>query len=66
MIQNVLREIGGIGLYGMVSVCLFFFAFGIVLVRAFSLRKPDLDAMGALPLQEDETVDKSRMDNCHE
>ena len=55
MITNVLREIGGVGIYGVISVCLFFFVFGAVLLWAFQLKKPFLRTMSSLPLQ-DETA----------
>ena len=54
MIQNVLRDIGGIGLYGVVSVCLFFLVFSIALVRACLLKKSFLNSMSALPLDDGE------------
>ena len=52
MIQNVLRDIGGIGLYGVISVCLFFLVFSAAVVRACLLKKPFLKSMGALPLED--------------
>jgi hypothetical protein len=52
MIQNVLREIGGIGLYGVISVCLFFAVFSGVVIRAFLLKKPFLQSMSGLPLDD--------------
>lgn len=53
MIQNVLRHIGGIEGYGIISICLFFACFFGVLVWAFRLRKPQLEEMAALPLDSD-------------
>jgi len=52
MIQNVLRDIGGIGLYGVISVCLFFLVFSVALVRACLLKQPFLKSMSALPLND--------------
>jgi len=52
MIQNVLRDIGGIGLYGVFSVCLFFLVFSVALIRAFLLKKPFLKSMSVLPLDD--------------
>jgi hypothetical protein len=52
MIQNVLRDIGGIGLYGVISVCLFFTVFSAAVFRAFLLKKSFLKAMSALPLDD--------------
>jgi hypothetical protein len=51
MIQNVLTHIGGVGVYGVLSVILFFLVFLGVLVWAFGLRKPYLEAMSRLPLE---------------
>ena len=53
MIQNVLRHLGGIENYGIVSICLFFACFLGVLVWAFRLKKPFLNAMAAKPLEPD-------------
>jgi hypothetical protein len=53
MIQNALKDIGGIGVYGVISVCLFFLVFGVALIRALLLKKSFLDSMSALPLQDD-------------
>ena len=58
MIQNVLRDIGGIGLYGVISVCLFFTVFSIALVRACLLKKSFLNSMSALPLVDDQPAPK--------
>ena len=52
MIQNVLRDIGGIGLYGVISVCLFFLVFSVAVIHACLLKKPFLKSMGALPLDD--------------
>jgi cytochrome c oxidase cbb3-type subunit 4 len=53
MIQNVLRDIGGIGIYGVISVCLFFTVFGGALLWACTQRKSFLKRMSNLPLEED-------------
>jgi hypothetical protein len=52
MIQNVLRDIGGIGLYGVISVCLFFLVFSVALVRALRLKQSFVKSMSALPLDD--------------
>jgi cbb3-type cytochrome oxidase subunit 3 len=54
MIQNVLRDIGGIGIYGVVSICLFFLVFTGVLLWSFRLKKPFLKSMSSLPLDDEE------------
>jgi hypothetical protein len=53
MIRNVLSDIGGVGLYGVISVLLFFTVFTVALAWACCLRRPFLDAMGQLPLADD-------------
>jgi cbb3-type cytochrome oxidase subunit 3 len=53
MIQNVLQHLGGIERYGILSLCLFFLLFILLMVWAFSLRKPHLERMARLPLNED-------------
>ena len=50
MYQNVLTNIEGIGIYGVVSICIFFGFFTGMLVWAFALKKNHLTRMGALPL----------------
>ena len=53
MIQNVIRDLGGIGTYGIISVCLFFAVFTGALFLACRLKKPFLDAMSSLPLSDE-------------
>ena len=53
MIKDTLMEIGGVGLYGVVSVLLFFTVFGLAMYRVFRLRRPFLQDMGSLPLADD-------------
>ena len=52
MIQNVLHDIGGIGLYGVISVCLFFAVFSAAVIHALLLKKPFLKSMSVLPLDD--------------
>lgn len=56
MIQNVLRDIGGIGLYGVISVCLFFLVFSVAVLRACLLEKSFLKSMSLLPLDDGQPV----------
>ena len=60
MIQHVLKEVGGIGMYGVVSVCLFFVIFAGTLFWAFGLKKSFLSSMSALPLEDEEAVSRKR------
>lgn len=55
MIQNVLQHIGGVANYGILSLCLFFAVFAGVMIWVFCLRKADLDAAAALPLNDDDS-----------
>lgn len=52
MIKNVLNDIGGIGIYGVISICLFFAVFTGALVWSLLLKKADLDSRSALPLED--------------
>ncbi|MEW6305293.1 MAG: cbb3-type cytochrome c oxidase subunit 3 [Verrucomicrobiota bacterium] len=53
MIKNVLSDIGGVGIYGVISICLFFTVFTGALVWACRLKKSFLDSMSALPLKDE-------------
>jgi hypothetical protein len=50
MIENVMHSIGGMSMYGVISICLFVAVFVGVLVWTISLRQPYLKAMRELPL----------------
>lgn len=52
MIKNVLTDIGGIGLYGVISVCLFFPVFGGAMLWTCMMRKPYLNSMSNMPLED--------------
>ncbi len=54
MYQKILCDIDGIGLYGIISICIFFGFFTGMLVWAFALKKNYLNHMGDLPLNEGE------------
>lgn len=53
MIKDVLRDIGGIGLYGVLSVCLFFLVFSVVVARALTMRRQTAEEAGRLPLADE-------------
>ena len=55
--ENVLHSMGGVGVYGIVSICLFFAIFTGVLVWTICLKKPYLKAMRELPLDGSSTPD---------
>jgi hypothetical protein len=66
MIQNVLTEIGGVGIFGVISVCLFFLVFGAALLWALLLKKPFLNFMGGLPLQDEKSFSDNPGAHPHE
>jgi len=54
MIKNVISEIGGIGLYGVISICLFFAVFTGMLVWALRMKKAVARELSACPLHDGE------------
>jgi hypothetical protein len=50
MIENVLSRIGGVGMYGVISILLFFAVFLGVLVWMVGLKQSYLEEMRELPL----------------
>lgn len=65
MIENALRHLGGVAVYGVLSICLFFAFFLGVLLWAGRLKQPYLDTMGELPLEEDELTDPPAQTEPH-
>jgi cbb3-type cytochrome oxidase subunit 3 len=65
MIKNVLSDIGGVGLYGVVSISLFFAVFTGMLIWAFRMKKKFADSMSALPLDDGE-IKSDVKGNSHE
>ena len=53
MIENVLHGIGGVGNYGVISICLFFAVFSATFIWAMCLKKPYLNTMRNLPLEDE-------------
>ena len=66
MIKNVLTCIGGVEAYGVISLCLFFLVFGVALIRALALKKPYLNSMSLLPLEDEAQPASKSGDNRHE
>jgi cbb3-type cytochrome oxidase subunit 3 len=66
MIKNVLSDIGGIGIYGIISVCLFFVVFTGMLIWAFRLKRADAEAMSVLPLHDGEKSIAPKGTTSHE
>ena len=59
MIENVLHKIGGVGIFGIISICLFFAFFTGMLIWAAYLRRPYLQSMRELPLEGENRRDNS-------
>lgn len=55
MIKNVLCDIGGIGLYGVISISLFFAVFTGMLIWACRMKKSEARNLSTLPLEDGET-----------
>ena len=51
MIKNILQDVGGIGLYGITSLCLFFAVFTAALIWTFIQKSAFCSRMSALPLE---------------
>lgn len=54
MIKNVLSDIGGVGLYGVISISLFFAVFIGMLLWVCGMKKSFAQHMSALPLHDGE------------
>ena len=52
MIKSVLEHIGGVGIYGVLSICIFFAFFGGVLLWAARLKQSHLKSVSTLPLED--------------
>jgi len=59
MIKNVLEHIGGVGVYGVLSICIFFAFFTGVLLWAVRMKKQHLNSMSTLPLEDSAAETKS-------
>ncbi|MFA6546063.1 MAG: hypothetical protein WCS99_16715 [Limisphaerales bacterium] len=58
MIKNALTDIGGIGIYGVISICLFFAVFTGALFLTLRMKKSFADKMSSLPLDDGDNTDK--------
>jgi hypothetical protein len=65
MIKNVLSEIGGVGLYGVISISLFFTVFIGMLIWVCLMKKSFAQSMSALPLHDGE-IKSNRKGTSHE
>jgi hypothetical protein len=63
MIRDALSNLGGVGVYGVISIALFFAVFLGVLFWAGRLKRPWLDTMSHLPLEPDDADARERDSN---
>ena len=61
MYQNVLTGIDGIGLYGVISIAIFFSFFTGMLIWAFRQKPNQLNHMAKLPLEGGEKVSTAKV-----
>jgi cytochrome c oxidase cbb3-type subunit 4 len=66
MIENVLRSIGGIGVFGVMSISIFFAFFTGMLFWATCLNKKYVNSMQHLPLEDNESDIKQSPPLPHE
>jgi len=64
MIKNVLLDIGGVGIYGIIALSIFFLFFSGMLMWVLSLKKGYLNQAGIMPLELD--LNEEQKDTCHE
>jgi hypothetical protein len=53
MEEKVLSGLGGVGIYGVISICIFFAFFTGMLIWVVFLRQPYLKSMQELPLEDE-------------
>ena len=53
MIENVMNKMGGVGVFGIISICLFFAFFIGMLVWTIRLKRSYLKSMRELPLDDE-------------
>jgi hypothetical protein len=69
MIENVVRTLGGVSAFGIISICIFFAFFTGMLLWAGFLKPTYLKSMSGLPLECDsDSNDQSqtKLDSSHE
>jgi hypothetical protein len=66
MIKNVLANLGGVGLYGILSVCLFFVVFLSTMLWTAFQRRSLMTAMSELPLDDGATKPETLENTRHE
>jgi len=63
MVHSILKHIGGIQQYGIVSLCLFCAVFLGVLLWAFAQKKTHLDYMSRVALDRDQNESQNEKDS---
>lgn len=71
MIQNVLSGIDGVGIFGVISICIFVFVFLAVVGWLLRLKKNYLQTMRQLPLEDGDAAPRRadanpKTDSSHE
>jgi cbb3-type cytochrome oxidase subunit 3 len=64
MIKNVLLDIGGVSIYGIIALSIFFLFFSGMLIWVLNLKKGYLNQAGSMPLELD--LNEEQKDTCHE
>ena len=65
MEKEVLSNLGGVGIYGIISICIFFAFFTGMLIWAACLKKNYLNSMRDLPLDDDERAPRPNPENSN-
>ncbi len=66
MIKNVLSDIGGIGIYGVISICLFVAVFTGAFIWSMLLKKSELESRSMLPLEDGSIAPTTTGNSRHE
>lgn len=66
MIKNVVSSIGGIEIYGVISICLFVAVFAGAVVWALCQKRSFIQAMSRLPLHDGEKTSATTKGVSHE
>ncbi|MBI3880537.1 MAG: CcoQ/FixQ family Cbb3-type cytochrome c oxidase assembly chaperone [Verrucomicrobia bacterium] len=56
MIKNVLSDIGGVGIYGVISICLFFTVFSGAILVSLMMSRRTARTLSELPLDDGEKI----------
>ena len=65
MLQKIVNELGGVGMFGVVSICLFFVVFSGAMLWALLLKKKFLNSMGSLPLRDADATPNAKGEDSH-